>query len=232
MVQRVLRLRAAACFGLVLLWSGGPARAHPVVVELFTSQACAACPPAEALLARLAKSPDILPLSFDVTYLDSPAWRDSFGLQAATARQAWYAGLHGSQIVYTPQAVVDGSFAVPGSSPGALSRAIAAAKAAPAGDVLITLARIGPAMLSITIGPGPGNAEIWLFGYDAKRSIRVTGGVNAGKMLAEVNVVRSINNLGRWMGLETSMAITRPKGQHIAVLLQTASGAVIGAAAE
>ncbi len=227
MVQRLLKTALTA---LLFLCPAGAAHARPVVVELFTSQSCAACVSADALLTRLDKSPDILPLSLDVTYLDTPAWSDRFGLRAATARQAWYAGLLHSQTVYTPQAVVDGTLAVLGSSRRQLTRTIAAAKANPAGDVPITLARVGAAMLSITIGAGPGNAEIWLFGYDSRRTTLVRGGVNAGKTITQVNLVRSVADLGRWMGPETSMTIARPHGTHVAVLLQTSTGAVLGAA--
>ena len=86
-----------------------PAQARPVVVEMFTSQACSDCPPADALLGKLAAQPGILALSFDVTYWNSAAWNDPYALPGAATRQDWYAGLRHSTEVYTPEAVVDGT---------------------------------------------------------------------------------------------------------------------------
>jgi len=205
------------------------APARPVVVELFTSQACSSCPPADALLARLEKTQHILALSFNVTYWDSPAWADSFGLKQATERQAWYAGLENSPNVFTPQAVIDGTASAVGSNAGALTTAISAAAAAPAGDIPITIT--GTSMVTLHIGAGTPNqaAEIWMFGYDPSHTTQVTGGENNGATLTETNIVRSMTDLGPWNGLLTAMTMSHPAGTHIAVLLQTATGAVLGA---
>lgn len=207
-----------------------PAQARPVVVEMFTSQACSSCPPADALLGKLAADPGILALSFDVAYWNSPAWNDAYALPGATVRQDWYAGLQHSQDVYTPQAVVDGIAPLVGSDRKKLIAAIAAARAAPAGDTPISLS--GGPMVKIAVGPGTANAELWLFGYDAAHTTHIGGGENGGITLTEVNIVRSITDLGPWNGQQTAMTISRPAGQHLAVLLQTATGAVIGAASE
>jgi hypothetical protein len=214
----------------VLLLLAAPAQARPVVVELFTSQACSSCPPADALLATLAKDPKILPLSFDVGYWNSPSWADSFALPGATDRQDWYATLRNSQEVYTPEAVVDGTAQLVGSNRPAITAAIAAASAAPAGNVPIVVS--GGAMITVSIGGATGNGTLWLFGYDATHTTHIGGGENSGVTLSQVNVVRSISNLGNWAGQEMSMRMSRPAGQHVAVVLQTASGAILGAAAQ
>ncbi len=202
------------------------ARARPVVVELFTSQACAACLPADALLASYAKNPGVLPLSLNVPYWNSPAWKDPDSLAAATARQAWYAAIANSQNVYTPQTIVDGTVALAGADAARLETAIAAARAAPAGNVPVSVK--GGAMVRITIGMGSGNANILLLGFDAKRVTHISGGVNRGTVLTEVNVVRSITSLGPWSGQEMAMSMSRPAGRHMAVLLQAGNGAIIG----
>jgi hypothetical protein len=211
---------------LLLLSSAPVAQARPVVVELFTSQACSSCPPADALLARLAKSMDILPLSFSVTYWNSPAWTDSDSLQGATDRQNWYASLAGSQDVYTPEAVVDGTAQMVGSDAEKVTAAIAVAKASLAGDVPVSVK--GGATISISIGAGSGNANVLLFGYDSQHSTRTGGGENDGATITEVNVVRSITSLGPWTGQQMSMSMSRPAGDHIAVLLQASNGAILG----
>jgi hypothetical protein len=207
-----------------------PAQARPVVVEMFTSLACSSCPPADALLGELAKNPDILPLSFNVTYWNSPAWSDPYALQGATARQAWYAGLSGSQDVYTPEAVVDGGAQLVGSDRGKLTAAINAAKATPAGDVPIAIT--GGSMVTIKVGAENGGADLWMFGYDSSHRTKIGGGENGGATLTETNVVRSAVNLGTWAGQEMSMTISHPAGEHVAVVLQTKTGAILGAATE
>jgi hypothetical protein len=213
---------------LVLL--AAPAQARPVVVEMFTSQACSDCPPADALLGRLATQPGILALSFDVAYWNSAAWNDPYALPGAATRQNWYAALRHSTEVYTPEAVVDGTNQFVGSDRTKMTEAIAAARAAPAGDTAVTIG--GGPKVQITIGPGATGGEIWLFGYDPAHTTHIGGGENGGITLTQVNIVRSMTDLGPWDGRQTTLTVARPAGQHLAVVLQNASGAVVGAAAE
>ncbi len=217
-----MRLLLAA----LLLLAAPAAQARPVVVELFTSQACSSCPPADALLATYAKNPNVLPLSFNVTYWNSPAWTDKDSLQAATERQGWYAGRAGSQDVYTPQAVVDGTVQLAGSDAPKLAAAIAAAQSVPAENVPVSVK--GGAMVTLSIGAGTGSANVLLLGFDAKHVTRIGGGENGGALLTEVNVVRSITSIGPWTGEAMAMTMSRPAGQHMAVLLQTSTGAILG----
>ncbi len=185
------------------------------------------CPPAEALLARLAKTQHILALSFHVTYWDTPAWADTFGLKDATARQGWYAGLENSQNVFTPQAIIDGTTSAVGSDEKTITAAITAAAASPAGDTAITIT--GTTMITIHIAAGTGNAEIYMFGYDPTHTTQIAGGENSGATLTETNTVRSMADLGPWNGLLTSMTMSHPAGTHVAIVLQSPNGAVIGA---
>ncbi len=217
------------------------AQARPVVVELFTSQACSSCPPADALLRTLhATDADILPLSFNVTYWNGPAWTDPYSLAAATDRQNWYVGLQHGDTVYTPEAVVDGGAQLVGSDRDGVTSAIAQAKAAqaraaqaraaPAGDVPVTVTATGGPDVAVAVGGGAAAAaKVWLFGYDSIHTTRVGGGENGGAALTEINVVRSITPLGGWSGAAQNFTAARPAGQHMAVLLQRDDGAIEGA---
>src|SRR5262249_25514989 len=119
---------------LCLLLGAAPASAgaRPVVVELFTSEGCSSCPPADALLAELAASPDLLALSLHVDYWDRLGWKDPFSSAAATRRQDRYARLLGLAAVYTPQIVVDGHWQTVGSDRDAVTPAVARARQAAA----------------------------------------------------------------------------------------------------
>jgi hypothetical protein len=216
---------------LLLLLAAAPARARPVVVELFTSEACSSCPPAEALLATLARDPGVLALAFHVTYWNGPAWTDKYSLTAATDRQSYYAGIEHSDNVFTPQAVVDGTASMVGSNRGQVTAAIAAARAAAAPAATVKIAAKG-SMLTIDLGDGFGNGTIWLFGFDPAHTTQIGGGENGGATVAEANVVRSISSLGQWAGAAMRYTMPRPAGERVAVIVQEADGTILGAGAE
>ncbi len=222
-------MRFFALAALVLALAAPAAQARPVLVELFTSLGCSSCPPADKLLTLQAKNPGVLALSFNITYWNNAAFTDPYGLQAATARQAWYASLENTTEVYTPEAVVDGSTSLVGSDAAKLSDAIAAAAANPAGDVPVTITP-GP-MVKIAVAASSsitGPAEITLIGYDPTHKTQVGGGENAGASLSETNVVRSMQDLGPWSGEEMALTTVHPAGAALAVILQTKTGAVVG----
>jgi hypothetical protein len=213
-----------------LLLAAAPAQARPVVVELFTSEACSSCPPAEALLAQLAKDPSILPLAFHVTYWNGPNWTDKYSLTAATDRQSTYAVLQHAQDVFTPQVVVDGLTSVLGSDGAALTTAIASARAAQSQAIPVSVT--GNTMITVKVGPGAGTATVLLIGFDAAHTTQIGGGENGGATLREANVVRGIASLGGWTGIPMSYTMPKPAGEHMAVLLQQADGTILGAAAD
>jgi hypothetical protein len=229
-------------FGLVLLAivlsagniTGAAAQSRPVVAELFTSEACSSCPPAEALMARLQKgNPNLLVLSFHVTYWDGPAWKDKYSLVGATDRQSWYVGLKNSDQVYTPEAVVDGIAQMVGSNESDVTNAIANADTANAVPVKLSTSGAITEMITIHIGSGAGaGAKIWLFGFDAAHDTQVGGGENTGATIHEVNVVRSITPLGNWTGIASDYTMPKPAGDHAAVLVQAANGQILGAASD
>ena len=215
-----------------------PARAagRPVVVELFTSQSCSSCPPAEALLGDLAREGgDVLPLAFHVTYWNHLDWRDTYALPTATDRQAAYAARLGGGS-YTPEAVIDGRVGLVGSDTAAVRAAIARARDAGAAAVPVTLTRSGG---SVTVRLGAsGNAgtaggeggSVTLVGFDPNRTTRVARGENAGRTIAQVNVVRGFREIGRWTGGAAVLEAPMPAGEDAAVIVQAADGRILGAA--
>lgn len=223
--------RLAAAIGIVCLASPAFA-ASPVVVELFTSQSCSSCPPADALLGTLVRQhADVLALDLHVTYWDRLGWKDPYSLGAATARQWQYARDFGSNEVYTPQMVIDGTHQAVGSDRAAVLAAIAAAKQDAAGrtGVVLDLARTGD-RLDIHVGDGTGAGTIWLVGFDAQHVTHIGGGENGGRTLTEVNVVRSLAPVAAWRGRAMDVTAKPPEGERVAVLLQAAGGHIFGVA--
>jgi hypothetical protein len=219
---------------ILLALTPAPALAapRPVVVELFTSQACSDCPPADALLRRVqAQNPDVLALDLHVTYWNGAAWTDPYSLQAATDRQSHYATLARNPEVYTPEAVVDGQNQFVGSDAATMATAIGQASANIAATHPIPVSiTTRPEALTVRIGPGAGTASISLFGFDPEHTTAVLGGENSGATLTEVNIVRSITELGDWTGQPVTLNLRPPAGQKFAVLLQAANGKILGAA--
>lgn len=200
---------------------------RPVVVELFTSQGCSSCPPADALLSTLADRPGVLALAFHVDYWNRLGWTDPFSGPWATARQTAYAAQLDSDQIYTPQAVIDGRSDVVGSDREAMEAAIAAARSEPAVTVLLTTSGAG---LQVAVDPtAPTDAVLWLVGFDDRHDTPVRRGENAGKTLVDRNVVRSLTRLDGWSPGGT-VAAARPEGDRTAVLLQAADGHILGAA--
>ena len=162
------RLAAAA----VILALTAPAQARaasarPVVLELFTSQACSSCPPADALLGALqAGSPDVLALSFHVTYWNGLGWTDPFSSPQATARQRAYAAALGTE-VFTPQLVIDGRVSAVGSDRQAIQAAITAARNDQAAGPPLALSASGKG-LTASVDEGTGEAELLLIGFDPR----------------------------------------------------------------
>ncbi len=218
----------SAALSLLLLSGAAPAAARPVVVELFTSQSCSSCPPAEALLGRLAgEGSEILPLAYHVTYWNHLDWRDTYSLPAATERQQLYAARLG-QAVYTPQAVIDGRVGLVGSQDEAVRAAIAKARDAAGETVPVSLS--GRTRLTVRLAAGRGTGTVTLIGFDPQHETSVPRGENAGRTLTQYNVVRSVAEIGRWTGAEQEWTVPWPAGEAAAILVQDADGHIIGAA--
>ena len=201
--------------------------ARPTVIELFQSQGCSSCPPANAALVRYADRPDWLALTFAVTYWDRLGWKDSFGRPEFTERQYAYARSLGGD-VYTPEVVVNGRAAGVGDT-GSEVAALAGKTDRGASGPLVTIA--GDA---VTIGAGAapaGGAEVWLALYDPRViEVAVKRGENAGRTLPHRNVVRRLVRLGTWEGTAERLALPTAGGLARAVLVQKRGGGAILAA--
>lgn len=235
MARRLAVTLAAFCLPAGMALPGAARAGGPVVVELFTSQGCSSCPPADALLRELARRPDLLALDMHVTYWDRLGWRDPYSLPAVTERQQRYAALLGVDGVYTPQLVAGGRHQAVGSDRAGVAAAIAAAQAETASDPVALTLRRGGAGLLVAVRPGASGsgarrAVLLVIGFDPDRVTPVGRGENAGRMLAEANVVREIVPASAWAGQEMSLVVPRPAGERAAALLQAEDGRILAAA--
>jgi hypothetical protein len=215
--------------GLAVLMPGAALAAErPVVVELFTSQGCSSCPPANAFLNELSKQPsDVLALAFHVTYWDYLGWKDPFSLPVATDRQAQYGRRFGDGS-YTPEIVVDGAAGLVGSYRDEVNSAIAKARTQNVTAAEVNLvARDGKA--SIDIGAGKGAARVMLVGFDREHVTAIGRGENRGRTMAEANIVRSFRPIGQWSGAPVHLEERLPDGEQVAVILESADGRIVGA---
>jgi hypothetical protein len=201
---------------------------RPVVVELFTSQGCSACPPANAYLNELSRDRrDVLALAFHVTYWDRLGWKDPFSLPAATQRQDQYGHRFGDGS-YTPEMVVDGAAGMVGSDRGDVTSAIENAKRNSRTAAAVSVTKNGE-QVSIEVGSGSGNAKVLLIGFDHEHTTPIGRGENSGRTLTEANVVRSIRPVGQWSGTSLRISEPFPEGQDVAVVLEAPDGRIIGA---
>jgi hypothetical protein len=203
---------------------------RPIVGELFTSEGCSSCPPADAKVADLARRrPDLLLLTFHVTYWIYLGWRDPYSLYAATALQQRYVALGISPEVYTPALIVDGKLDTIGSDDGAVNLAFSRAAATRETAAQIYVQHSG-SVINVTLSSGTGRGEVLLIGYDRLHQTHVGIGENGGRTLTEANIVRSIAPIGDWVGQPLHLTVPLPQGQKVAVLLQEENGPIIGAA--
>jgi hypothetical protein len=197
------------------------------VVELFTSQSCSSCPPADALLGELARRGDVVALGFHISYWDGPGWKDPFSSKSSTDRQRAYSRLFGLGQVYTPQMVVDGTREMVGSDRKEVLAAVHDARPETVAPVTFAADR-----RSVSIGAGDGRGNVLLVRFAQNRTTRVTGGENARRTLQDANGVEMLASLGSWNGSALSFAIEPPADDEgIAVLVQALDGRMLGAAA-
>ena len=222
--------RLALSLGLIASLSpvASFAAERPVVVELFTSQGCSSCPPANAYLNEMVKQRrDVLALAFHVTYWDRLGWKDPFSLAAATDRQAVYGRRFGDGS-YTPEMVVDGAASAVGSDRSQVGSAIENARRNGQTAAAVNVSKSGE-QVSIEVGAGSGNARVLLVGFDHEHTTAIGRGENGGRTLTEANVVRSIRSVGQWSGAALHLTERFPEGQDAAVVLEAPDGRIIGA---
>lgn len=206
--------------------------AHPAVVELFQSQGCSSCPPANANLIALSQRPDVLALSFGVTYWDQLGWKDTFASPQYTARQWDYAHALHHDNVFTPQVVVNGRLDGVGAAPGEIEQLMRRADRPASGPVVT----IGGGQVSVGAGRASGKpADVWLVRYDPRVvQVAIRRGENGGRTLPHRNVVRELVRLGGWSGQAARFNL--PSGAdpalRTAILVQSAGAGPILAAAK
>jgi hypothetical protein len=216
----------ALLLGLLLSFPAA-AGERPVVVELFTSQGCSSCPPADAYLAELARRDNVLALSFHVDYWNYIGWKDPFSSAWATERQREYGRTLAQRYVYTPEMVVDGAAHAVGSNRAEVEGLIAAARRRDGPP--LGVAREGEA-LRVSIGAGAGSGTLLLVRFEREHVTKIARGENGGRTLRNAHVVREIRRLGEWQGTPLTVEISAPEGDA-AILLQAAGhGRMLAAA--
>ncbi|HEX9448087.1 MAG TPA: DUF1223 domain-containing protein [Dongiaceae bacterium] len=186
----------------------GLTTATPVVLELFTAEGCASCLPAEANVGQWAVRRSVLVLAYHVDYWDYIGWRDSKADPAFVQRQLGYVTAFGGNMVYTPQLVVAGSAESLGTDHDRLATALAdSAPVARMSPLRLVRDQEGRVLLDLPTASLAKPATLWLMTYRRQTETDILAGENAGKHLAAVNVVRSIQKLGQWSGLAGQLAL-------------------------
>ncbi|MFQ5617602.1 MAG: DUF1223 domain-containing protein [Rhodospirillales bacterium] len=212
------------------------------VVELFTSQGCSSCPPADAFLGELAGRDDVLALSFHVDYWDYIGWKDPFASADHTRRQRDYSRTLGLRYVFTPQMVIQGAAYATGSDRPAVIDRIEKNRALARIPVELREGDDGGVRLFIADttaegGEAADEAAVWLVVFDREHLTPIKRGENKGRKLRDYNVVRQLSRIATWRGRALDMAVTVPDmvpggGRACAVLVQSQrTGRILGAAA-
>ena len=227
---------------LAFHWGGAARAGGPTVIELFTSQSCYSCPPAEALLGELVERENLIALEFHVDYWDdlvygsAGRWKDVFSDPAFTVRQRVYAGRIRNGGVYTPQIVVDGVVQAVGSRRGRVLRLVERS-AGIAKPVLVSVqpAPEGGYTVALESRTGRPSAAVLLARYDLRHVTPVDAGENKGKTLTNHHVVRELVEVGDWTGAPVEILLADVRlgpNQGCAVIVQAHDqGAILGAAA-
>lgn len=202
---------AIVCVSTVMIIVGAQAAsaqsAHQpsTVVELYTSQGCSSCPPADKLLGDLNKDKEVMGLSFAVTYWDYIGWKDTFGNADHDDRQVEYRGRFNSRYVYTPQMVVGGEAHTVGSDRSNI-KALIEKHSNHAKSLPLEWAFNGDS-LDIKLPSGSGNATIWLVDIDRSKDVDIRRGENSGQIITYHNVVRKVRSLGNWTGVGQTISL-------------------------
>lgn len=200
MRARTIMIGAFAC-----LATAGAANAEAVrnVLELFTSQGCSSCPPADRILRQLSRDPSVLALSFPVDYWDYIGWKDTLAAPTYTARQKAYAMASGNGQVYTPEVIVNGLADAVGSDLQAIEQAERATAKRGVMSVPLSVVERGDKIdvsVGAAVASSPKAAGVYLLAFASSRTVTVQRGENAGSTLTYANVVRAMTKIGDWSG--------------------------------
>jgi len=209
------------------------------VVELFTSQGCSSCPPADAAFRKLVERGDVIALAYHVDYWNYLGWADTLSSKENTERQYGYARTMGRGNVYTPQVIVNGRDHVAGADLGGITGRIDGYLTEGKGLTVPVAAKVNGDELEIKIGAGPGKANVVMVYFNKEKTIDVEKGENSGKKIAYLNSVADIETVGMWDGKETSLTLPanvlqKPDLEGCAILLQSSTedgtpSAILGA---
>jgi len=240
--RRTLLKMGLVAVALPHLFRTANAAARPAaVVELFTSQGCSRCPPADALFAELAERNDIIALSYHIDYWDYLGWDDQFATPENTDRQRAYGEVLGTG-VYTPQIVVNGHIDVVGADRNALSQALRSSPGAGNALTVDVTSSSSNQNIAIEIGEGiaqAAGAHVILAYYRPRHTVEISAGENKGKTVEYRNIVTDFQTVGVWHGkpmrLEFPKTEIKSKGGCCAVLVQSTDEdgkpkAILGAA--
>ncbi len=209
-----------------------PASASPILIELFTSQGCSSCPPADDILAKLAHRDDVVALAFHVDYWDYIGWTDKLAIPEATARQKAYRTAFHNSDIYTPQMVINGRVEFPGNDAGQVAGAIARAKKLQQQGPDVSLTRQGEAIAVSIPESQIRGAHVWFALVAPAETAKVVRGENRGRTLLSANPVRKLADLGAYDGAAWSRTISGVAAdQSVAVWLQAPSLGAVAAAA-
>lgn len=217
----------------------GPAVAvsgEPVLLELFTSQGCSSCPPADALAEKLSANPDLVVISRNVTYWDRLGWKDTLGKESNTALQQDYArrGLAGRNGVYTPQLVVDGAYGLVGSHGSEVAPSVKQYGGKSDAAIRVTPGAGGGYAVALS-GTGAGKAELVLVAVTRKVEVGIGSGENGGRTVTYPNVLRSERKVADWAGGTASVTLAGSQlkvpgaDRYALVLRQPGGGKVLAA---
>ncbi|MGB7263586.1 MAG: DUF1223 domain-containing protein [Albidovulum sp.] len=204
----------------------------PVVVELYTSQGCSSCPPADEVLSKLAKRDDVIALGLHVDYWDYIGWKDAFADPAYSKRQRAYARVAGARTVYTPQMIVGGMDHMIGSRPAQVEKLIRRYTAKPA-TVALKLTRTGDRLLvnAQAIGNVPKGSLVQLVRYEPSSRVEIRRGENAGRSIDYANIVTSWKSVGEWDGgSDLSLDVKADGAAPLVIIIQEPGpGAILAA---
>jgi hypothetical protein len=226
-----LAVAALGLFASAPPWAHAGDAAHPTVIELFQSQGCSSCPPAEANVGAISDRPDVLALAFEVDYWDRLGWKDTFSKAAWTARQFAYANAmgHGDN-VYTPQVVVNGRVEGDGLQPSGLATLISRGDRGAGGPSV----GFSGGAVTVAAGAAPaGGADVWLARYIPHVvEVTIPRGENAGHTLPYKNVVREMDLLGKWRGEAATFPVPGgdPALAEAAIVQADGTGPILAAA--
>lgn len=233
-MPRLPHILTAALFTAVASFSlPAQAQQRPVVVELFTSQGCSSCPPADAILSALRERDDVIAIALHVDYWDYIGWKDEFGDPAHAKRQRAYALKAGRRSIYTPQMIVNGRTDIVGAKPMVLSKVIAHYKETPSRMQLSVTRAQGGLQISGTVPTGAvGAMEIHVAAIIPSQTTNITHGENSSKTFEYTNIAQNWRIAGHWNGQgPLAMSIDSAEKSPIVVLVQEADAGPIVAAA-